>query len=247
MGILMETQMSFRFVIVSFTFGETFIKLFLGEVQIARHLMEQWRWNILQQFLKTATEAFQLPNCQRRDDLFGHNGGSVSWWEPPSISEGWHGFALPLLFHINILNGLIPWKSYVYPFVSSLCKLQQDWSWADCETFGREGAWVNAGMLQAWQPPTQLMFGFIPATLPLRTIPYLLLYHCIPYHTWHSSTMYTVPYQALRSCLTWHFELLKVAQWATGSDGIPVPDPTRSFFQLPDPSRPENWKWPGSG
>ena len=24
-----------------------------------------------------------------------------------------------------------------------------------------------------------------------------------------------------------------------GSDGIPVPDPTRSFFQLPDPSRPE--------
>ena len=33
----------------------------------------------------------------------------------------------------------------------------------------------------------------------------------------------------------------------SGSDGIPVPDPTRSFFQLPDPSRPENWKWPGSG
>ena len=28
------------------------------------------------------------------------------------------------------------------------------------------------------------------------------------------------------------------ATWA-GSDGIPVPDPTRSFFQLPDPSRPE--------
>ena len=27
---------------------------------------------------------------------------------------------------------------------------------------------------------------------------------------------------------------------AAGSDGIPVPDPTRSFFQLPDPSRPEN-------
>ena len=31
------------------------------------------------QFLNTATEAFQLPNCQRRDDLFGHNGRSVRW------------------------------------------------------------------------------------------------------------------------------------------------------------------------
>ena len=26
----------------------------------------------------------------------------------------------------------------------------------------------------------------------------------------------------------------------TGSDGIPVPDPSRTFFQVPDPSRPEN-------
>ena len=25
-----------------------------------------------------------------------------------------------------------------------------------------------------------------------------------------------------------------------GSDGIPVPDPSRTFFQVPDPSRPEN-------
>ena len=32
-----------------------------------------------------------------------------------------------------------------------------------------------------------------------------------------------------------------------GSDGIPVPDPSRTFFQVPDPSRPENWKWLGTG
>ena len=32
-----------------------------------------------------------------------------------------------------------------------------------------------------------------------------------------------------------------------GSDRIPVPDPSRTFFQVPDPSRPENWKWLGTG
>ena len=33
----------------------------------------------------------------------------------------------------------------------------------------------------------------------------------------------------------------------TGPDGIPVPDPSQTFFQVPDPSRPENWKWLGTG
>ena len=33
----------------------------------------------------------------------------------------------------------------------------------------------------------------------------------------------------------------------SGSDGIPVPDPSRTFFQVPDPSRPEKWKWLGTG
>ena len=198
MGILMETQMSFRFVIVSFTFGETFIKLFLGEVQIARHLMEQWRWKILQQFLKTATEAFQLPNCQRRDDLFGHNGGSVSWWEPPSISEGWHSIALPLLFHINILNGLIPWKSYVYPFVSSLSKL-------DCFCANK----IEAGLIVKHLVERELGWmqgcckpGNHPPDLCLAS--YLPLCHCVPYHTCHSTTAYhTIPDTHL-PCIPYH-------------------------------------------
>ena len=32
----------------------------------------------------------------------------------------------------------------------------------------------------------------------------------------------------------------KVLGSKAGSDGIPVPDPSRTFFQVPDPSRPEN-------
>ena len=45
------------------------------------------------------------------------------------------------------------------------------------------------------------------------------------------------------TCITCKFD----HQMAPGSEGIPVPDPTRSFLQLPDLSRPEIWKWMGSG
>ena len=32
-----------------------------------------------------------------------------------------------------------------------------------------------------------------------------------------------------------------------GLDGIAVPDTSGTFFQVPNPSRPENWKWLGTG
>ena len=46
-----------------------------------------------------------------------------------------------------------------------------------------------------------------------------------------------------------HFDRSASYKWSSGSgsDGIPVPDLSRTFFQVPDPSRPENWKWLGRG
>ena len=50
------------------------------------------------------------------------------------------------------------------------------------------------------------------------------------------------PSYPLTSWFTWEVLTLRA-----GSDRIPVPDPSQTFFQVPDPSRPENWKWLGTG
>ena len=147
-----------------------------------------WRWKILQQqFASFLTpRPFNCPIGQRRDDLFGHNGGSVSRWEPPSISEGWQGFAVPLLFHFKpqtpkiIISLCIQIVWYKGLIVSSVCKLdcfcanKIEGSLADCETFGWEG-----GMLQVWQtPPDLCLDSYLPLyhTITDAHLPYLALH-----------------------------------------------------------------------
>ena len=67
-------------------FGSTLLMPFLGMTQVAIGFeffknpgAAKVKDFAVYHFLNTATEVFQLPNWQRRDDLIGHNGGSVRW------------------------------------------------------------------------------------------------------------------------------------------------------------------------
>ena len=46
-------------------------------------------------------------------------------------------------------------------------------------------------------------------------------------------------YLNLRKLVITKFAVFTPQRSSSGSDGIPVPDPSRTFFQVPDPSRPE--------
>ena len=76
---------------------------------------------------------------------------------------------------------------------------------------------------------------YFTARLTVSVDPPLWLAFCEFFCVLLTDIMITRSYAALRAAdLEW------IIGPGSGSDGIPVPDPSRTFFQVPDPSRHEN-------